>query len=69
MNTETEATKAEPREVMNAEQVADFLGVDVDYVYRAAAKLELPSVKQGRRTLFLRSSLLEHLKKNERGGK
>jgi excisionase family DNA binding protein len=54
--------EAGEREVMSAEQVADFLDLDVDGVREAADRGELPHRRVGRRFLFSRSAIREWLR-------
>lgn len=51
----------ELREVMAAEAVAEFLGVDRNTVYGAASRGELPHRRIGRRLLFSRSQIVAWL--------
>ena len=48
-------------EVMNAEQVAAFLGVDRKTVYEYASRGKIPHQRLGKRLLFSRSALLAWL--------
>jgi excisionase family DNA binding protein len=50
------------REVMTADEVADFLGVDRKTVYEAACRAEVPHRRMGKRLLFSRSALLDWLR-------
>ena len=50
-----------PREVMNADQVAVFLGVDRKTVYDYANRGHLPHQRLGKRLLFSRSALVAWL--------
>jgi excisionase family DNA binding protein len=68
MITETTPVTESLAEVLTVEEAARFIRMSVDYVYRASADGRLPCIKQGRRTVFLRSSLTEWLKSLERGG-
>lgn len=49
------------REVLNAEEAAEFLGVDRKTVYEAVARRQLPHRRLGKRILFSRAALLEWL--------
>ncbi len=50
------------REVMTADEVAEFLGVDRKTVYEAACRVELPHRRIGRRLLFSRAALVHWLR-------
>jgi excisionase family DNA binding protein len=50
------------REVMTADEVAEFLGVDRKTVYEAAWRAELPHRRIGRRLLFSRAALIHWLR-------
>jgi excisionase family DNA binding protein len=51
----------EPREVLNADQAADFLGLNPYTVREKARAGEIPGRKVGKEWRFLRSALLEWL--------
>lgn len=48
-------------EVMDAGEVAEFLGVDRKTVYDAAGRGEIPHRRLGKRLLFYRRALLDWL--------
>ncbi|HKA87336.1 MAG TPA: helix-turn-helix domain-containing protein [Haliangiales bacterium] len=50
------------REVMTADEVAAFLGVDRKTVYEAAWRGEMPHRRIGRRLLFSRAALVDWLR-------
>ena len=52
------------REVMKAYEVAELLGVDVDGVYEAANRGDLPHRRLGKRILFSRVAITEWLRGN-----
>ncbi len=55
-------------ELLTAEEVARWLKVSTGWVYKAAARGELPAVKVGRHHLrFIRSQVLEELKRQQAG--
>lgn len=54
------------RELMDAEEVAQLLGVDRSWVHRAARENRIPHVKLGRYQRFRRDSILEWLEEIER---
>lgn len=47
------------REVLNAEEAAEFLGVDRKTVYEAVARRQLPHRRLGKRILFSKTALLD----------
>lgn len=49
-------------EVMTADEVASFLGVDRTTVYEAATRNEIPHKRLGRRVLFRRDTITEWFK-------
>jgi len=50
------------REVITADEVAEFLGLDRKTVYEAAWRAELPHRRIGRRLLFSRAALVDWLR-------
>jgi excisionase family DNA binding protein len=52
--------------ILNAEQAAGFLGVNVKTLYKAVANGEMPGRKIGNRTVILRDALLDWLRTQER---
>ena len=52
--------------ILNAEQAAEFLGVNVKTLYKAVADGTMPGKKIGHRTVILRDALLEWLRTQER---
>ena len=46
---------------LNAQEVADLLGVCDDTVYRLAARGDLPSYRVGRKVRFLRTAVEAHM--------
>ena len=55
------ARSVHAREVMTAEQVAEFLGVNQKTVYDGANRGHLPHQRLGKRLLFSRSALMAWL--------
>jgi excisionase family DNA binding protein len=51
----------EPQEVMTADEVAEFLGVDLNTVYDYAGRGVIPHQRLGKRILFRRGTLLSWL--------
>ncbi len=51
----------EPSEVMSADEVAEFLGVDRNTVYDYAGRGAIPHQRLGKRILFRRGALLSWL--------
>lgn len=49
------------KEVINADEVAELLGVNRKTVYEAAGKNEIPHRRLGRRLVFYRAAVLEWL--------
>ncbi len=49
---------AAEREVLTADEVAEFLGVDRNTVYEYANRGQIPHQRLGRRLLFSRSALI-----------
>ncbi len=62
MAVEDVAVDGGGREVMTANEVADFLGVDRKTVYEAAWRAEMPHRRLGRRLLFSRAALIDWLR-------
>lgn len=57
------------REVMTAEDVAEFLGVDRKTVYDAVGRNEIPHRRLGKRIIFSRLALVDWLRcKGSLGG-
>jgi excisionase family DNA binding protein len=52
---------------MNADEVAQWLGMSRDWVYDRALARELPSYKFGGKRLFLYSELMEAVKRFREG--
>lgn len=48
----------EPRDILDATQVAEWLGVNVKTVYDAANRGDLPCRRLGRKMLFSRTAIL-----------
>lgn len=67
MNTEIETTRpAEPRELMNIEEAADFLRISTSHLYKLSAAGEIPCAKVGGRSVFRRAALLAWVESKER---
>ncbi len=61
MSTDQPKPTTEPAEVLNAEEVAVFLGVDRKTVYDYANRGQIPHRRLGKRLLFSRSVLVAWL--------
>jgi len=58
-----------PREVLCADDVAEWLGVDRKTVYYAASRGEIPHQRLGKRLLFSRTALVSWLARERAGSR
>jgi excisionase family DNA binding protein len=59
---------AEPREVMDIRQAADYLGISADTLYKYASEGFVPAFKLGNRWRFKRSRLNDWMDQQSSGG-
>jgi excisionase family DNA binding protein len=62
------STAAEPREVMDIRQAADYLGISADTLYKYASEGFVPAFKLGNRWRFKRSRLNDWMDQQSSGG-
>ncbi|MBO4704166.1 MAG: helix-turn-helix domain-containing protein [Spirochaetaceae bacterium] len=62
-NTEETRQKEQAEEPMNVQEAAAFMKCAVSTIYRDSANGCIPCIRKGRRLLFLKSDLLEWLKR------
>lgn len=60
------STEAPVRAVLNAEEVAEMLGMNVSWVYAETRAGRLPHIKLGRFNRYRRETIEEWLKEQER---
>ena len=63
-----QSTAAEPREVMDIRQAADYLGISADTLYKYASEGFVPAFKLGNRWRFKRSRLNDWMDQQSSGG-
>lgn len=63
---EAQTPDASPPEILNADGAADLLKVAKPTLYNLVSKRKIPHLKSGKRLLFYRSELLEHLNEGRR---
>lgn len=52
---------------LNAQEVADIVGLSIDTIYKMTRQKEIPHVQFGRRVLYRRESIEQWLKEHETG--
>ncbi|ADU31005.1 helix-turn-helix domain-containing protein [Evansella cellulosilytica] len=56
------------RTTLTAQEVAEYLGLSIQFVYVLVQEKKLPCIRIGRRVLFKRDSIQRWLNEQEHGG-
>ena len=66
LSTHQPNQQTEPDKPLDVHEAAEFLHLAVSTIYSKNSRGELPSMKEGKKLLFLKSDLLEYLKKHKK---